>query len=371
MGKINIIGAGILGASAAYELALKGHEVTVVDNWIKGRATSAAAGIICPWISKRRNMAWYALAKGGAAYYPNLIHHLQEDGEKETGYKKVGALRLHHDLDKLKELEEIALKRKTASPEMGEITLLEEAEAHTAFPYAEKGFHALYISGAARVDGNALRNALLSAAKKRCATIIDGKASLVLSENNITGIEVDGEMYPADTTIAANGVWMNELLAPLQPRVHFQAQKGELLHLQMTDSTWKENYPVVMPPNNQYILPLENGRIIAGATHFTAHEFEPRLSVEGTHYILEELLKMAPGLKPAEINDYRVGFRPFAKNHHPVFGPLPGWKQLLIANGLGASGLTTGPYIGKQLAKIAGGEIPDVPPADYSIELVE
>lgn len=59
-----VIGAGILGASAAYHLAKAGAKVTVIDRKDPGQATDAAAGIICPWLSQRRNKAWYALAKG-------------------------------------------------------------------------------------------------------------------------------------------------------------------------------------------------------------------------------------------------------------------------------------------------------------------
>ena len=61
-----VVGAGILGASAAYHLAKKGADVTLIDRGERGRATDAAAGIVCPWLSQRRNQAWYKLAKGGA-----------------------------------------------------------------------------------------------------------------------------------------------------------------------------------------------------------------------------------------------------------------------------------------------------------------
>lgn len=46
-----IIGAGILGASAAYHLAKAGAEVTVIDRKHPGQATDEAAGIVCPWLS--------------------------------------------------------------------------------------------------------------------------------------------------------------------------------------------------------------------------------------------------------------------------------------------------------------------------------
>ena len=70
---IVVIGAGIVGASAAYHLAKAGADVTVIDRFDRGQATDAAAGIVCPWLSQRRNKAWYELVKGGARHYPQLI----------------------------------------------------------------------------------------------------------------------------------------------------------------------------------------------------------------------------------------------------------------------------------------------------------
>jgi len=47
--RVIVIGAGILGASAAYHLSSAGAEVEIVDAAHQGRATQAGAGIICPW----------------------------------------------------------------------------------------------------------------------------------------------------------------------------------------------------------------------------------------------------------------------------------------------------------------------------------
>lgn len=89
MKKYIVVGAGILGASTAYHLAKAKAEVIVVDRKDIGQATDAAAGIVCPWLSQRRNKAWYQLAKGGAKYYPTLIKELEKDHEKNTGYARV------------------------------------------------------------------------------------------------------------------------------------------------------------------------------------------------------------------------------------------------------------------------------------------
>lgn len=50
-----------------------------------------------------------------------------------------------------------------------------------------------------------------------------------------------------------------------------------------------------------------------------------------------------------------------------MIGAVPGWEGLLAANGLGASGLTMGPFIGSQLAKLALGLKPDIELQDYDL----
>jgi D-amino-acid dehydrogenase len=51
-----------------------------------------------------------------------------------------------------------------------------------------------------------------------------------------------------------------------------------------------------------------------------------------------------------------------------VIGAVPGWNGLIAANGLGASGLTMGPFIGNQLAKLVLGMALDIDINDYDIQ---
>ena len=138
-----------------------------------------------------------------------------------------------------------------------------------------------------------------------------------------------------------------------------------------TETLSTDNMPVIIPPNNQYILPFGDKKMIIGATHQTVQELDTNISAGGLHYMLEQAIKMAPGITHTKFSEARSGFRPFTKNHLPVFGALDGIQGLLIANGLGASGLTTGPFIANQLAKIISNEQTDVDPARYAIRLGE
>src|SRR5690625_4189082 len=143
MKEIIVVGTGIVGAATAFELTKYGCKVTMIDNHTKGRATSAGAGIISPWITQRRNKAWYELAKNGAAYYKTLVKQLQDYGEFDTGYKQIGAIQLHTNINHLKKLESIALKRRENAPEIGNIHILNEKETLKKFPLLHDGYSSL------------------------------------------------------------------------------------------------------------------------------------------------------------------------------------------------------------------------------------
>jgi D-amino-acid dehydrogenase len=76
---------------------------------------------------------------------------------------------------------------------------------------------------------------------------------------------------------------------------------------------------------------------------------------------------VAPGLANSTMLETRVGFRPFTPGFLPVIGAMPGYEGLFIANGLGASGLTVGPYLGSELAKLVLGKRTEIDLRHYEV----
>ncbi|MGI2328876.1 NAD(P)/FAD-dependent oxidoreductase [Planococcus sp. YIM B11945] len=368
MKSIVIIGAGILGASVAYHAAKAGADVTLVDREDAGQATRAAAGIVCPWISQRRNKAWYGLAKNGAAYYPQLIRELEEQGEQETGYKQVGIVSIHED-SKLDKMEEKAHERREDAPEMGEIRRLSPAETKNLFPFASDGYGSLYVSGAARVDGRSVRDALIGAAVKLGAKRIKGDARLLMKEGSVIGVKTDETEVLADGVVSAGGAWAAELFEPLKLKLAIEPQKAQILYLQ-ADGYETGDWPVAMVPYGLYVVPFADGRIVAGATHENDAGFDSTLTAGGVHHILDKTLEAAPGLAVAELTGAATGFRPSTPSALPFIGQVPGHANVFAANGLGSSGLTAGPYLGAQLANLALGEPIELDLSLYNIEEV-
>ncbi|MWV42770.1 FAD-dependent oxidoreductase [Paenibacillus sp. HJL G12] len=368
MKKFIVIGSGILGASTAYQLAKMGSDVIVIDRKDQGQATDAAAGIICPWISQRRNQAWYRLAKTGARFYPDLIEELKSEGETETGYAQVGALSIHQDLEKISKMEERAHLRMEEAPEMGGVTRLNEQETHEQFPLLAEGYHSVRISGAARVDGRALRDALIRSAQRKGAILITGDATLKYESNRVTGVTVGEKNYAADKTIVCAGAWAGQLLQPLGIEFKVSFQKAQIMHVQVHDREDTGSWPVIIPPSDQYLLAFNHQKIVIGATHENEIDgYDTRITAGGMQEILNKGLALAPELADSTFQETRVGFRPFTPGFLPVIGAIPGWDGLITANGLGASGLTVGPFMGSQLAKMALGTDMDIDVDDYDI----
>lgn len=356
MKKVIVIGAGILGASTAYHLAKSGVEVLLIDRKDAGQATDAAAGIICPWLSQRRNQDWYQLAKAGARYYPELIAGLEREGETDTGYAQTGALSIHTDINKIQKMAERAMLRRQDAPEIGTITCLDEAETRERFPLLGEGYHSVYISGGARVDGRALRDALIRSAQRHGACVIQGDACLATEGERVIGAIVNTEHHRADQVVVCTGAWGNELMKPLG--IHFKVhyQKAQIIHLRTAHEADTGGWPVIMPPSDQYLLAFKAQKMVIGATHENDVEgYDTRITAGGMQEVLNKGLELAPELALSTLDEVRVGFRPFTPGFLPVLGHVKGRPGLITANGLGASGLTMGPYIGSQLAKLAIG----------------
>lgn len=351
--KVIVMGSGIVGASAAYHLAKKGVEIVVVDRCHEGQATAAGAGIVCPWLEEEPDR--YALYKAGACYYPTLVSMLEEDGENNLSYAMVGALAVSNDKDELSKIERELEKRKMDCPEVGEVRRLSPEEAQALFPPLRSDLEAVYIGGAARVDGILLRDALKRGAEKHGAEFLSGEASLTVKEGKVTGVHVNDQIITADAVIVAAGAWMSRLLEPLGLDVYVEPQRGQIVHLRIPEQDTSE-WPVIIPQSSHYLVSFDESRVVAGATRETGSGFDYRVTAGGVKEVLDEALSVAPGLSDGTVDEIRVGFRPFGKDGLPLLGEISSVRGLVIANGLGSSGLTMGPYVGMTAANLVLGD---------------
>ena len=358
MKKVAIVGAGIVGATAAYYLSKEADvEVTVFDHGY-GQATKAAAGIISPWFSKRRNKAWYKMARLGADFYVDLLDDLEKTGQKVDFYQRSGVFLLKKDDSKLEELYDLALQRRDESPLIGELAILDQAAASSLFPGLEGFERLLYASGGARVDGQLLVSRLLEASQVK---VIKKEVSL---NPLASGYQIDNQMF--DQVILSTGAWLGHILEPLGYEVDVRPQKGQLRDYQVPQDMG--TYPVVMPEGEWDLIPFPEGKLSLGATHENDMGFDLTVDEKLLLQMEESASPFYPSLKDAMLSGERVGIRAYTSDFSPFFGQVPNLSGVYTASGLGSSGLTTGPIIGYHLAQMLQGRKGVLDPADYPTE---
>jgi D-amino-acid dehydrogenase len=365
--RVLIIGAGILGASAAYHLAREGVEVEIVDEAHQGKATMAGAGIVCPWATKADEPDWYRMYAAGARFYDGLIAGLQAKGETDLGYGKVGALVVAEDRAEFDAAAERVARRVKDAPEAGEIRHLTPAEARALFPPLREDLDAIHIPGAARVDARLLSAAMVRAAVAMGAKFRSDYVTLKLDGDRARCLDSNGTVIEAEEIIVTAGAWASQILRPLGLTHPVVPQKGQIIHLRLPGVATAK-WPVLLPMSSHYMLAFDDSRVVIGATRENNSGFDYRVTAAGELEVLTAGLNIAPGLANATLIETRIGFRPAGETMNPILGRVPGIANLTLGNGLGAGGLTIGPFAGTQLAKVVTGQATDIPLDRYAPE---
>jgi D-amino-acid dehydrogenase len=296
--RLIVVGSGIVGSACAYAASALGSDVTLVDSDLPGRATSAGAGIICPWSSRGDDPDWYAFGCAAARAYPALIGALTDLGETAVGYRQVGAMILADSHDR-QEIRGQLLARRADAPEMGDVEALTPAQAQELFPPLRPDISAVHLSGRARIDGRLISAALRRAAGRNGAAVIGGDAQLRVRQGRVAGVTVAGQEIEADAVVAATGAWTNAFLKPAGLTLSVTAQRGQIVHigLGMTDTS---RWPAILPGGTgHYMLAFDDSRVVAGATRETGSGFDYRVTPGGLAEVLEQALAVAPGSPPA------------------------------------------------------------------------
>jgi D-amino-acid dehydrogenase len=356
-----VVGGGVVAAAAAYQLARRGAAVTIVEGDQPGMATNAGAGIICPWTAPLED-AWYQLCCDGARHYTELLAMLADDGQAETGYARVGALCVTDQAATVSGMGTLLRARQASAPDMGDVTALAPGEPGQLFPPLAPGLAGFWITGAARIDGRAIRDSLLRAAVGRGARRVPGNGTLEQTGGRVTGVRVGAERLGADAVVVAAGAWTAQVCAGFGVPLPVHPERGQIVHTRLP-GTDTGSWPVVLADRDPYLVAFPGGRVVAGATREEAG-FHYSATVAGVGGLLAGAVALAPGLAAAELLETRIGFRPVTSDGRPLLGALA--DGLIVATGHGAEGLTAGPWSGLAVALLALGQPPATDLAPFS-----
>jgi D-amino-acid dehydrogenase len=355
-----VVGGGIVGMSIGYHLVCAGAKALLIDRADPGRATDAGAGILAPETNSRDAEAWFSFASAAVGYYPELIRRLHDEQAGETGYAICGELIVAATADEdapFAEARRIVFERqrRRGAPPPEDLREVTPDEARALFPPLAQVRGALYFRDAARVDGRLLTAALRRAALARGLTIEQASVERLEIQGGATaGVVAGGATYAADSVALATGAWSQSFAEQIGARIPIQPQRGQIIHLSLP-GVETGRWPVVMGFHGHYMVAWPDSRVVVGATRETGAGFAPHTTAAGVREVLDEALRVAPGLAGAEVREIRIGLRPASPDNLPLLGAAPAARNLYLAAGHGPTGLQLGPYSGKLVADLMQG----------------
>src|SRR3979490_576210 len=334
---VAIAGGGVIGGAIALELARAGLHVAVFDRQQAGQEASwASAGILSPAPENPGMVAMVPLGKASLALYPEFVGWIEEISGKNAGFRPKGTLEALFSEDTKAELSTIialhhglGLKAEPLRAEDArelEPALSEEVEAAVLRPEE------------ASVDNRALTAAILKAAQRSGTEIFSGDGAKAIWRNGdgCVGLVLQNEKVEAKWTIIAAGCF-SATIEGIARYVPVRPAKGQMAALRAADLKMER----VLWPEKIYLVPRNDGRILAGATVGYAG-FDKRTTAGGIEKILSAAIDLAPGLANARIEETWAGLRPDSPDHLPILGPTD-IHGLLMATGHFRSGILLTP----------------------------
>jgi glycine/D-amino acid oxidase-like deaminating enzyme len=345
-----VLGGGLVGSSAAYELACAGAAVTLLDASHPGRASDAGAGIVSPETFGDPDEDWFSFGLEAATHLRDLVARLNHDGvpvDSET-FSKCGSLVValaEHEDPWFTEALMLASRR---SPDLREV---DSDEARAMFPPLGPVWRAMHSPSAARVDGRRLRRAVRVAARRRGVRLVPAEGvEIERRGDRVTAISLPSGSVACGALVVATGAWSAATGNRLGAELPVSPTKGQIVHVRSahersgSSDPPSDRWPIVQPVLNFYLVPWPDGRVACGGTFEADAGFDCRPTAAGMRDLLRECVTIAPGLAEATFLEVRVGLRPTTADGRPLLGPLHDLANVHVCTGHGANGLLLGPY---------------------------
>ncbi|SHL17883.1 glycine oxidase [Pseudomonas punonensis] len=352
------MGGGVIGLLSAYQLAMAGRNVMLLDRGSVGlEASWAGGGIVSPLYPWRYSHAVTALAHWSQDYYPGLGERLLADTGVDPEVHVTGLYWL--DLDD--QVEALAWAQRERRP----LYKVPVESAYAQVPLLGDGFErAIYMPGVANVRNPRLVKAL-RAALQHLPNVALREHSPVLQfvrdGARIAGVHIaEGELL-AEQVVVAAGAWSGELLQSLEMSLPVEPVKGQMILFKCAE----DFLPSMVLAGGRYAIPRRDGHILVGSTLEHAG-FDKTPTDEALTSLRASAETLLPALRDAEVVGHWAGLRPGSPEGIPFIGEVPGHPGLWLNCGHYRNGLVLAPASCQLLADLMLGREPIIDPAPYS-----
>ena len=348
MTRVAVVGAGVIGLSAAWELANAGCEVDVFDDVPARGASFAAAGMLAP-LSETAAGEDEVLRFGlwSLSLWPDFAARLEEASGSAVGLRSVGTLVVAVDADDARELRRFTarLAAQGVAAQGHGATVLTSREARSVEPaLSPRLAAAVSVAGDHSVDNRALTAALLRAGTSAGARLHRERVGVVIAHGRAVGVcgRSAGVTRSADVVVVAAGAasaTVEGIPAGCLPRV--RPVKGQILRLKGEPGMLHHTVRAQVGGQSVYLVPRADGGLVVGAT---SEDIGPdtRVTAGAVHDLLRRAIAVVPEVAELELVEATARLRPATADNTPVVGATR-VEGLLVAGGHYRGGVLMAP----------------------------
>lgn len=374
---VAVIGGGVVGHAIAWEAALSGRSVVLIDDAPGSGASWAAAGMLAPVselhyqeedlleLMLEASALWPAFAAGLAPALDSRANGASDAADEAasgTGYVTTPTLAIGADAADRRALED--LRRVQASNGLT-VEPLTVREARSIEPLLSPGVSCAYrIAADHQVDPRRLlariAQALVDPRRSggTCEMLPARADGLRWDGDRVAGVVLnDGRAIQAGETVLANGLGTGKLDGlppgldlPLRPVYGDIIRLRVPAHLQTLLTSTVRGMVHGVPV---YIVPRDDGTVVIGATQreaaLEAGAAEAAVSAGGIYQLLRDAQVLLPAVAELELLECTARGRPGTPDNAPLLGRVRGRPDgadvlgLIVATGFFRHGILLAP----------------------------
>lgn len=381
--RVIVVGAGIIGLAAAFELRRRGVRVAVIDPEPASGATYAAAGMLAPVSEVQYGQgALLPLMVAAAGEYPAFLADVTGTTDLPTGYREESTLVIAVDPADARALTDLADHQVDAGLTLNRLSTREARRLEPGL--SPRLSAAVEIADDHQVDPRQLALALIDALTRNQpigmhhdagpAQFVPHRVTgLLTREGQVAGVRLDtGTQLEADAVVLANGTGSAHLDGlPDGLDLRLRPVHGDILRLAVPDHVLApgENHLLthtvrgLVGGRPVYLVPREDRTLVLGAT--SREDGMSGVRVDGVHQLLHDARALIPALGECEVREMTARARPGTPDDLPYLG-LTGLPGLFVSTGHFRHGVLLAPLAARLLAELITDE-PD-PTRDHTLD---
>jgi glycine oxidase len=368
-----VVGAGVVGTTAAYELSAAGLDVAILEQEAIGRGSTGHGHGIVSLVGKDfRPGAHLELGVRSAELYGSLCERVLEAGGIDPMYHELPGISFAVVEEEERIFRDFMAREDTRG--LLDMRWLDVDECREIEPLLTEDAIGGVFHEHGQVDAYRLSLAAVAAVERAGGRMVSGAAiGIVRDGPRVAGVRHSRGEIACEHVVLAAGAWVGAAADWLGFPVPVRPLHGEVLHARLAGDPVQA---FILTALHGPILPKRDGTLMVGSIGGVTmsgmdvdakHVFDPLDTTPpvfdegptqaGRDMMIERAVRVMPALADAELTAHLAGVRPLSADRMPLIGPVPELEGAWLATGHGTKGIHLAPVTARMIADyVTGGE---------------